>query len=95
MEPVFDEITIEDFFSFEAWATVTREDNHSLDVKFTFIVSDYQDLQIVGSLFNEGQEVQLKSAMIARLHGVVGPVKIKCIDMPKDALSWECMVSLK
>lgn len=89
-----DEVVIESFFTFDALTTVKAIDSRSVVVHFQFVVRDLQQLQIVGSLFEKGQVVEIHSTLLAGRQVQFKGMAITSIKMQREILSWECVAAI-
>lgn len=91
--PERDEITIENFFTFDTLTSIVIHDDKSIDIQFRFMIKDFDELSIAGSLFNEGQKVHIRSAVLTRMYPGKDMVLIRSIRLIKTTLFWECHMS--
>lgn len=91
--PELDEIVIEELLSFDTLTTIKPNDR-SITVQFQFILNNIQEIQIIGCLFEKGQRVQMRSALLKRLGLDPNFITITTIRMTSDTLYWECVADL-
>jgi len=86
-----DRLVIAHEFVFEALTTVKQEKPGNFYLKFEFVNIDLPEIQILGSLFGEGQSVNVSSALLEKRQCPTSAMIITSIRLNKKGISWECL----
>jgi len=90
MQKVPDRLVIAGEFTFRALTTIEKKKPGDFYFKFEFTHIDLPEIQILGSLFTQGESVNIRSALLEKEQCHLPALVITSIRLNKKGILWEC-----